>query len=383
MTVLVPRIAAELASDVYLVQNPYSVRAFFSRPEFSSDIRKKAHLTATVGFRIANVKDGFGVCAVGAGEYKNDVFLIFRGSTNKNNMADWVSNARIGVEFSKTGRPVHLGFNHIFTSMLPDIEAFMAENHVSGTIHCLGHSLGGAVATLAADWVKNNFGNTVKLYTFGAPRPGLLLFAQHVSNKLQKKNIYRTYHATDPVPMIPVFPFMHPPLPGYGHCIPSNENILSADAHDRVKYINSVRFSSWEDLEKRKPPYSAESVVEQWLESANPVNPADPKVWQWIDASLNYVIKKVVGVVFVSLQGIGTGLMTIADKIAWVLQKGIDLSLHIGRLVFHLMRKIMQALSMAALHTDAEITQLFIREILVKLMMKMNTEAQMAIYKYN
>ena len=174
---LIPRIAAELASDVYLVQLDNTIKAFLSRPEFSAKSGDKQHLKAEVGFRITNVKDGFGICAVGGNGYENDIFLIFRGSTAANQGADWVSNARIGVEFSKTGLPVHLGFNHIFSSMLPQIKQFLNENQVTGTIHCIGHSLGGAIATLAADWIKSQFGKPVKLYTFGAPRPGLMLFS--------------------------------------------------------------------------------------------------------------------------------------------------------------------------------------------------------------
>nr|WP_274054955.1 hypothetical protein [Thalassomonas haliotis] len=39
-------------------------------------------------------------------------------------------------------------------------------------MHCVGHSPGGALAALTADWIKAGFGKTVYLYTFAAPRVG-------------------------------------------------------------------------------------------------------------------------------------------------------------------------------------------------------------------
>jgi len=224
---LMPRIAAELADDIYTVQNERLLPAFMFRKEFSHDIytvqnerllpafmfrkefsRKPGHsekLTAEVGSRLINTRDGFGVCAMGGDKYKNELFLVFRGSTNANHNADWVSNARIGVSSSKSGLPVHTGFNHIFNSMLPQIQSFLKDAKQIKSVHCIGHSLGGAVASLAADWVKSNKGLPVKLYTFGAPKPGMMLFASRLSQKIGKQNIFRAYHATDPVPMIPLF----------------------------------------------------------------------------------------------------------------------------------------------------------------------------------
>ncbi|MGY5627453.1 lipase family protein [Vibrio cincinnatiensis] len=34
-----------------------------------------------------------------------------------------------------------------------------------GTVHCVGHSLGGALVHLTADWVKQRYKNRVCLYT--------------------------------------------------------------------------------------------------------------------------------------------------------------------------------------------------------------------------
>lgn len=381
MTQLSPKIAAELAKEVYGVQSDLTLQGFLARPEFSGQASKKVHLKAEVGSRLINTRDGFGICAIGGKGNENDLFLVFRGSTSANNNADWVSNARIGMTISNNGLPVHVGFNHIFNSMLPKIKEFLAANIKFTTVHCVGHSLGGAVATLAADWISSNKAATVKLYTFGAPKPGFLLFSTNLTRKLGKSNIFRTYHATDPVPMIPLFPFLHPPLPGYGHYIPSNENILSAEAHDIGKYLLSVRNSTWPDLERRSPPYSMDTAVEQWLKSKIPVSAASPKIWQWINAGLIYVLKKVIGVSAVALQAGFIGVLTLADTIAWILRKGIDLVKAAGQWVIYLMRKIMQALGMKVAESAEELTDTLMRNTLRQLMDRTTEEARKALMR--
>ncbi len=379
MAELLPRTSAELAKAVYDVQSELFLQGFLMRPEFTSKKTAKQPLKAEVGSRLINTRDGFGICAMGGSNHERDLFIIFRGSTNANHNADWVSNARIGIEISKNGLPVHIGFNHIFTSMLPQIRDFLGKQKNIQTIHCVGHSLGGAIATLTADWLKGKTPATVKLYTFGAPKPGLLLFANNLSRKLGKHNIYRAYHATDPVPMIPLFPYVHPPLPGYGHYIPSNENILSAQAHDMGKYLTSVSGSSWSELDRRSPPYSMTSVVEQWLRSKAPVNASSPKIWHWINEGLIYVLTKVLGIATLSLQGGLMGVMTIADTIAWILRKGIDLSKAVGQWVIYLMRKIMQALGMKTIENSEELSRELMRRTLTRLMDRTTNEARKAI----
>lgn len=379
MPELSPRVAAELAKDIYLVQQERMLKAFLLRPEFSTKSEDAKHLKAEVGSRLVNTRDGFGVCALGGDKNKNELFVVFRGSTSANHNADWVSNARIGIEFSKNGMPVHIGFNSIFSSMLPQIRDFIKASKNIQTIHCIGHSLGGAVATLTADWLVSNSQANVKLYTFGAPKPGLFLFASNLTRKLGKKNVFRTYHATDPVPMIPLFPFVHPPLPGFGHYIPSSENILSADAHDIGKYLKSVKTSSWAMLERRSPPYSMESAVENWLKSKAPVNASSPKIWQWINEALIYVIKKIVGAAAHILQTGFMGVMTLADTLAWILRKGLDIAKSIGQWVLFLMRKIMQVLGRKPVEKKEELSQSLMRTTMNQLMVKTSEEAKRAI----
>lgn len=95
---------------------------------------------------------------------------------------------------------VHAGFNKTFYSMKPALQEFVAANirdKITGCVHIVGHSLGGALATLSADWIKAEYSLPVKLYTFGSPRVGLDNFSRAATSRIDK--IYRCTHGADPV----------------------------------------------------------------------------------------------------------------------------------------------------------------------------------------
>jgi triacylglycerol lipase len=211
MAEIEPNVAARLASGAYSAQTERTLEVFLEDPVFCQTRGRSQHLKAEVGCRLINTKAGFGVCVRGGKGREKETFMMFRGTTLSNYGADLISDARIGVETSKTGLPVHVGFNHAFCSMLPAIREFLSANiDATSTIHVIGHSLGGAVAAIAADWLSTQ-GKHVKPYTFGAPKPGFEFFADKLTTRLGADNIYRVYHATDVVPMVPVYPFAHSP----------------------------------------------------------------------------------------------------------------------------------------------------------------------------
>ncbi len=171
-----PAVAAQLAADVYAVQNEFFLKIFLNQPLFSKSRGSSQVFQGTVGTRLINTQDGFCLATRGGSGYEKDLFLMFRGSTKKNYGADWLSNARFGVQ-SSPGGLVHVGFSHIFNSLRTDLDNFvnkqcLGRGNQVDTIHCIGHSLGGAVASLAANWVKRTTKKNVVLYTFGAPKPG-------------------------------------------------------------------------------------------------------------------------------------------------------------------------------------------------------------------
>ncbi|KAF8160627.1 Alpha/Beta hydrolase protein [Crassisporium funariophilum] len=101
---------------------------------------------------------------------------------------------------------VHTGFlfayNVVASTVLSAVKSQLA-SYPSYKVVVTGHSLGGAVASLAAISIKSAHANVpVKLYTYGQPRTGNAAFASYVENKIGTANIFRAVHTYDGVPTI-------------------------------------------------------------------------------------------------------------------------------------------------------------------------------------
>jgi len=87
-----------------------------------------------------------------------------------------------------------------------------------------GHSLGGAIATIATAAMRNK-GQTVDLYTYGAPKSGNKRLASFVSGT-DKGESFRVVHKNDVVPTLPLtVPFLLP----YTHVQP--EYLITTGNH--------------------------------------------------------------------------------------------------------------------------------------------------------
>ncbi len=377
MTTLNPLLASELALGSYNVVNNFKLRLFLeSRNEFSNETGDSSQSYGEVGSRLFNVADAFGVCVKGTGIYKNDLFLIFRGSTNRNYGADWISNGRAGVNTSKTGSLVHIGFNQIFNSMTDQLARFLNAHRSAHTVHCIGHSLGGAVANLAADWIADHYSFNVKLYTFGAPRVGFGNggFASKLSTKLLPENIYRVFHSTDPVPMVPLFPFLHAPASGQAYYVPFSGLTINISAHSMENYIQSVGGHTWNLLYQPAPNFS-KAAIRHWLEGDTESNPHSVGFWNRLHYAALHIVQGV-------LTGVGiafSGVLTIADYMAILLKKGVELAGEISHWVFLFARKIMRALGMKVVESVEELTIQLLRNILRRIIGRIAREATKAI----
>lgn len=98
---------------------------------------------------------------------------------------------------------MHAGFFAAWTgrraSILSAIQDLRSK-HPTYKIVITGHSLGGAVATLAAADLRN-MDYELDLYTYGSPRVGNSIFAYFVSG--QAGITARVTHVNDPVPKLP------------------------------------------------------------------------------------------------------------------------------------------------------------------------------------
>lgn len=379
---LPPKFVARISKDVYALNegDEEAIKLFLNNPAFAT----QKDLTAKVGGHVLRAaKDGFGACATGKGSFENHLFLIFRGTTAANNKADFVTDARIGLTRSNSNFPVHIGFSHTFKSMQRDIEQFVAAHKeqkkpING-VHCIGHSLGGAIATLAAEWAYNNVSKNVKLYSFGQPRVGLTLFSSSFTRKLGKENIFRVFHSTDPVPMVPVFPYVHSPLPGLGYRILSDQLITSGESHRMDTYIADVAGKNWSELEKAAPVFNHEHAIEEWLQSNANQNPNCPKTFEWLEKAIIWLLKKTLAKVVNVAQLAIMGIHTFVDKLAWALSKGMEMGESVSKWVKLFMEKIMRILRIPKSRSPRQARSNFFKYLLNQLIRRANQLAAQAV----
>jgi len=137
--------------------------------------------------------DTFGYIAV-----KDDVaFIIFRGTVRKS-IPNWIVDLAVSKESLFPGVPnakVHSGFLNAYFNirdeMLFSIKRLLLNNRNIKTIKFMGHSLGGAIATIAAVDSQLNFTNTFnyEVWTFGSPRIGDKEFVNYFKSHLSSYRI--------------------------------------------------------------------------------------------------------------------------------------------------------------------------------------------------
>ncbi len=262
MVEISPKVASELASLAYQIEaNPKRLRPLpATKNHFKFDLNN-VQKGSSGGFFW---RETTGFVLIGQGHsqtHKGDHVLAIRGTAS---LADALTDATCHSKNSDTGSAVHTGFQTTFASFRDDLAQYMRQPDVqksTGIIHCVGHSLGGALATLVADWIKVEFNKTVYLYTFGCPRVGKKDFAIKSSARIDK--IFRCVHGADPVPKIPVWPFHHAPINGVEYVSYRAQGIdIGAHSMDASPgYINTANKTDWYHIYSQKSGALSQRVV--------------------------------------------------------------------------------------------------------------------------
>ncbi|GMH35298.1 hypothetical protein BSKO_03166 [Bryopsis sp. KO-2023] len=151
----------------------------------------------------------------------NAKVIVFRG-TNEHSLWNWVEDLRAERSSYPLGIPgtdgayVHTGFFTLWNSsgakarMTMALAELMEKTGWGGTLYVGGHSMGAAVASLCALYMKYMFDlQDVRVYTFGSPRVGNTDFVK-VYEKMTSVSVRMT-HMADIVPSVPLTWF------GYHH----------------------------------------------------------------------------------------------------------------------------------------------------------------------
>ncbi|GAB0134387.1 hypothetical protein EsDP_00002764 [Epichloe bromicola] len=144
---------------------------------------------------------------------RREIVLSVRGSSNIRNFITDIIFAWQGCDLASDCK-VHTGFAKSWEE-IQDAAArairTAREQNPGFRVVATGHSLGGAVATLAAAHLRRE-GYAVDVYTYGSPRVGNDKFADWMTG--QPGGQWRVTHHDDPVPRLP------PIFVGYRHISP-------------------------------------------------------------------------------------------------------------------------------------------------------------------
>lgn len=183
------------------------------------------------------------------------IVVAFRGSespTSIDGLKDWlltnalnlliVPEGKLSTEFvaAGVGAKFHQGFVTAITDIWDELYAATeAECKASDRpLWVTGHSLGGALALLAAWLFKRKFLPVHQVYTYGAPMVGNNAVAEAFAREFPNK-IFRYVNPPDPVPLLPMMSLV---ANDYMHCdrlMPLSEAGGSSDLLDYIRDLAS------------------------------------------------------------------------------------------------------------------------------------------------
>jgi len=170
---------------------------------------------------------------IGANE--NAIVVAFRGTDD---VTDWLINLKV-MQIEDHGALVHRGFCHALAAVWPRIEAKLQSllDRRPRKIWMTGHSLGGALATLAALRIGRMGIGPFETHTFGQPRVGDRVLAAQIPSPF-----YRFAYYADPVCMAP---FSVPRTMRYKHGgtlkqIDAAGQIVGKDSHVLTRTLSKI-----------------------------------------------------------------------------------------------------------------------------------------------
>ena len=123
------------------------------------------------------------------------IALAFRG-TEATNLKDIIVAIKANLTKCETGGRIHSGFKNAFDNVKADIQKKIDE-YSGKPLFITGHSLGGALATVAVKKLTHQ-GGIAACYTFGSPRVGNDEWTSNI-----KTPVYRLVNAADCVTKLP------------------------------------------------------------------------------------------------------------------------------------------------------------------------------------
>lgn len=149
-----------------------------------------------VKIKLLNTFDADGTQAILV-SFNSFIVLAFRG-TETTSIKDIKTDTKAKTTECETGGNIHSGFKEAFENVSFEIQKYLNEDELKDKpLLITGHSLGGALATIATKRLRHKAG-IAACYTFGSPRVGDEEWIANI-----KTPIYRLVNAADCVTMLP------------------------------------------------------------------------------------------------------------------------------------------------------------------------------------
>jgi len=223
--VSVERLYEEIRESIQSGDATDTVEALIRR---AIDAQKEVSSETVTALRAANFRllDSFAIEGTEAfvaqleGPTESDGMLVLAFRGTQPGITDVLSDIRFNLVSAPGGGRVHYGFLDAFERIRDRIESTL-QQYAGPPVYITGHSLGGALATLATRYLESDSAGAC--YTFGAPRVADDVFFRKI-----KTPIYRVVNAADGVPRVP-FGFSLNVLLGGLRLIPINGTLAISE----------------------------------------------------------------------------------------------------------------------------------------------------------
>lgn len=199
------------------------------------------------------------------------------------------------------------------------------------------------------------------------------------TSRISAKRMFRVYNQTDIVPCIPFWPFVHAPTflsDTYDYFQPCSGTFPNARTHSASLYAGYMRRAKiWSNARTRRAIPLDETHILAWLKKDGPVSFSFTEL-EMLDKAINLVIQRSLKIIGSGMTALSSGTFTIVDKLAYILKKGIDVSKDMSGIVLSLVKKILRILGMNNILQAVEATQMYIRNLLMKLYSRISLECQ-------
>lgn len=344
-------------------------------------------ITATSGL-ITPVASGFGFMAQLNGGRSREIVIATRGTAT---WADAGTDINAIPTLGPTGHAIHKGFGTTFKSYVQQLNEFIKQQNLGfkpTAVHCMGHSLGGALANLNAAACAE-LGLNSYLYTVAAPRVGMVPYAEHLSKKMNAAHVYRVANEADIVTMVPCYPFVHAPYVHGTYLLDAGWLNINPAMHKLATGYSSMVNSTWKQMQSH-----TRGKQQQLENSMYPANNAEAgrfeqlakmpgamfsgRLLKLINKAIHDMLSRLGAQSLLSVGHYGTGAFTVLDQMAEILARYAQASYKQSKEVAGMLNAIMAYLGRPT-HALADASVATIRWVFGLLHQSVNTMAKQAI----